>query len=298
MPQHRYDIIALDLDGTLLSPDGSVSPANRDAVHRARDAGITVVVGTGRGLAESRHALDAIQQTDPVVVAGGAIISDPVSGHTLQRFGINETLVSRGVDRMLSHELPALVLKDPIAAGYDYLVVRGEQQLPLDPVTEWWFEKMNVKVRHTPRVSDDQHPEHTVRVGVCGRARKLAQIRKDLDEVFGDTAIVHHFPAVVAPQHVRETEDEGTLDILELFDKHATKWNAIKWIADQRGIPASRIAAVGDEINDVAMIQAAGLGVAMGNAIPAVRNLAHRHTRSNREDGVAHAINNILSGEW
>ena len=69
-------------------------------------------------------------------------------------------------------------------------------------------------------------------------------------------------------------------------------------LATAVAVREGRIAAVGDEINDVAMIQAAGLGVAMGNAIPAVRNLAHRHTRSNREDGVAHAINNILSGEW
>ncbi|MDX2118458.1 MAG: HAD hydrolase family protein [Planctomycetota bacterium] len=298
MPGHRYDIIALDLDGTLLSPDGSVSAANKDAVRRARDAGITIIVGTGRGLVECRHALDAIEQTDPVVVAGGAIISDPVTNHTLHRFAIDETLVRRGVERMLSHGLPALVLKDPVAAGYDYLVVRGEPTLPLDPVTEWWFEKMNVKVRHAPRVEHDDHPEHTVRVGVCGRARKLSTIRRDLDEVFGDSAIVHHFPAVVAPQHVRETEDEGTLDILELFDRHATKWNAIRWIAERRGVDASRIAAIGDEINDVAMIEAAGLGVAMGNAIPAVRDRAKRQTRSNREDGVAHAINAILAGEW
>ena len=59
-----------------------------------------------------------------------------------------------------------------------------------------------------------------------------------------------------------------------------------------------RIAAIGDEINDAAMIRSAGLGVAMGNAVPAVRDAARRHTLANTHDGVAYAIARILGGEW
>ena len=67
-------------------------------------------------------------------------------------------------------------------------------------------------------------------------------------------------------------------------------------------IPASRIAAIGDEVNDLAMIEGAakggGLGIAMGNAIDVVKRAAKRHTESNTQDGLARAIDRMLSGEW
>ena len=73
MPTPKYDLIALDLDGTLLDSKGHVSAANREAVKAARQAGVRITVCTGRGLIESRRALDQIEQVDPVVVAGGAV---------------------------------------------------------------------------------------------------------------------------------------------------------------------------------------------------------------------------------
>ena len=69
-------------------------------------------------------------------------------------------------------------------------------------------------------------------------------------------------------------------------------------MARRRGVPTSRIAAIGDEINDVGMVRGAGLGVAMENAVPSVSGAATKHTRSNDDDGVAFAIERILSGRW
>jgi hypothetical protein len=65
-----------------------------------------------------------------------------------------------------------------------------------------------------------------------------------------------------------------------------------------RALPVVSGAAIGDEINDVPMIRNAGLGIAMGNAIPAVKDIAARTTLRNDEDGVAHAVDKILEGEW
>jgi len=63
-------------------------------------------------------------------------------------------------------------------------------------------------------------------------------------------------------------------------------------------VPPERVAAIGDEINDLQLIENAGLGVAMENAVPAVKAVARRVTRSHAHDGVAYAIERILSGEW
>lgn len=298
MPDRRYDLLALDLDGTTFDPAGRITDATVAAIARAREAGMRITVCTGRGLVECEDALERIGQTDPVVVAGGSITACPVTRRTLHRYAMDRGLVSHAVELFISHRHPALVLKDPLDAGFDYLVVVGEEKLDLDPVTLWWFSKMQVEARFVPTLEHDAHPEHTVRAGVCGLSGTLAAIKLDLDRELADRAVVHHFPAVVAPEHARRSGDGQTLHVLEVFDKQATKWSAVSRLARQWGIDPSRIAAIGDEINDIAMLQGAGLGIAMGNAVPAARDAAKRQTRSNAEDGVAWAVDRILGGEW
>lgn len=294
----RYRMLALDLDGTLLGPDGMVSEANCAAIHAARRAGMLVTICTGRGLLESDHALRAIEQVEPVVVAGGSMIACPRTRRTLHRFGISRALVRETVRVIVEGGYPALVLKDPLDAGYDYLVVQGREKLAMDPVTLWWFERMKVKVRYVADLDQDEHPEHTVRVGACGLGSALRAVEKTLGQIMVHDTTMHNFPAVVAPEHVRRLPEGEMLHILEVFDRSAHKWSAITHLAAQHGIDHQHIACIGDEINDVTMITGAGLGIAMGNAVPAVRSIANRQTRSNAEDGVAHAVGMMLSGEW
>lgn len=290
------DLIALDLDGTLLRRDGTVSPSSVDTITRAREAGIDVIVCTGRGYVECRHVLGWIGQTDAVVVAGGSITACGSTGRTLHRFTMHPSLVSLVVGTLHEHEQAAMVLKDPCAAGYDYLVLGGEGEHPIDPVTSWWFEELGVTARFARTLDDDEHPEQTVRVGLCADERATAPIASALRHALPEGALLHDFPAVVK-RHDGQGEPRR-VNIVEVFDGRASKWGAIKRLADQRGIDPSRVLAIGDQINDVSMIRAAGVGVAMGNADPCVRDVADRHTETNDQDGAARAIERVLSGQW
>ncbi|MEZ6241553.1 MAG: HAD family hydrolase [Phycisphaerales bacterium] len=291
-----YDLIAIDLDGTLLGPDARVSERNVQAVHAARDAGLDVIVCTGRGYIESRRILNAIGQTDAVIVAGGSVTACGRTGATLHRFAMHHALVSRAVRVINESGSPAMVLKDAPAAGYDYLIVSGEDEHPLDPITSWWFDQAGATVRFVRTLDADEHPEQTLRVGLCTDEHLSAPIATRLQVEMGEATLMHNFPAVVGP-HAGGGAPRR-VNIVELFDARASKWSALSRLAEQRGITPSRIAAIGDEINDVCMIEKSGLGVAMGNAVPAVRGVADRHTLPNTEDGVAHAIDRILAGEW
>jgi 5-amino-6-(5-phospho-D-ribitylamino)uracil phosphatase len=297
MPR-RYDILALDLDGTLLNSRREVSAANAKALDDARAAGMKVVVCTGRGLVECDSVLCEIRQRDPVVVAGGSMVGCPVTRDTLHRFALEPDLVAEATRRLLRHDHPVMVLKDPARCGYDYLMVTGEKNLALDPVTVWWLEHMRVQHRFAAYVEEDEHPEHTVRLGVCGLPSALDEMIADLAAVFGDRATMHHFGAVVAPEQARNLPGGQRLHILEVFARDASKWSGIGWLAAKHDIPLERIAAVGDEINDLPMISHAGLGIAMGNAVPSIKAAATRETLSNDADGVAHAIYRVLDGEW
>lgn len=298
----RYDILALDLDGTLLAPDGTVSDRNRAAVRAARAAGIAVLPCTGRGFNECRHVLAAIEHTGPVAVAGGAMLVDAASGTTLHRFAMNPAIVARATDAIVTAGHAALVHKDRYAAGYDYLVVNGNDARPLDPVSVWWFETLNITTRFVASIEYDDHPEMSVRVGLVADAADSLRMMMTLREQLDQTAIMHSFQAVIGSGTDRDVH------VLEVFDARAHKWSAVEWfIADARGrLPAPaadsanapRVAAIGDHINDLTMLRAADLGIAMANADPAARDAANVVTLSNADDGVAHAIGQILEGAW
>ena len=339
MPRRRYDILAVDLDGTLRDPRGRVSERTADAARRARQDGLDVVICTGRSLVESRHAIEAIEArtlppgwtSAPVVVAGGAMVADALTGRTLRRWPMDVGLVRRVIARFAEARVATMVLKDPHAAGFDYLIVdTGE----LDPVNLWWFEKMGVTRRHVADIALDEHPEHTVRVGFAAATRAMYGIGREIMAEFAHETTMHHFAAVSGKALDRRAKEadarrgegvpgagdlgflqnkpsasvdsiaddiqakDDSIHILEVFDRAVSKWTGIAWLAAERGVPRTRVAAIGDEINDLAMVREAGLGVAMGNAIPAVRDAAARHAPTNAEDGVAHAIDRILAGEW
>jgi len=304
MPARRYDLLALDLDGTLFGPDGRVSESNRAAIAEARDAGLEVVICTGRGFVESVHAIEAIdgripargRDVAPVVCAGGAMVCDAITSRTLHRWPMQQDLVRRLCAHFAEHRRAPLLLKDRDAAGFDYLVINSG---PIEYPTQWWFDVMDVEVKFAESLDRDEHPEHTVRVGFAAVTEVMRDLAASVQEKFGREATTQHFSAVAG------SKDDGpvgvkdeTIHLLEVFDPQVSKWTAIHRLALEQRIERDRIAAIGDEVNDVAMIEGAALGVAMGNAVDAVKDAADVEAPSNAEDGVAVAIGKILRGEW
>lgn len=306
----NYDLLALDLDGTLLSTHGRIPEENIRAVAEARRAGIEVVVCTGRGWVECRHILEAIGLRPAggapelttgayAITAGGAITSDAATGRTVHRVAMPPEDVAAVVNIMHDEAHAALILKDNTAAGYDYLIVTGPDDHPVDPVSAWWFAKLGVELRFAQHLEDDEHPEHTVRVGACHDLPRIDPVAQRVTRELGERLTLHAFAGVVAPELPGdENGDPREIQLFEAFSRRANKWAAVERLAEERGVPRQRVAAIGDEINDVPMIRNAGLGIAMGNAVDAVRNVANRHTRPNTEAGVAHAIERILAGDW
>lgn len=291
MPDCPFQMLVLDLDGTLLQPDGSIAPADRDAVLRARDAGLEVVLATGRALVESQDAVQAIAHEGIVVTAGGSMVCDAATGRTRHRHIMDRNLVADVTDAILADAHKALLLKDPDTTGYDYLAVGPHD---LDPASHWWFETLPVRVRFVHHLEEDPHPHETVRVGAVASEGELAPLAERIQSAVGDRAFLQHWAAVTEPGD----SSHGVTHLLEIFSPRVNKWTMVSRLCADLEIDRACVAAIGDGLNDVELIREAGLGVAMGNADPRVAAVARRTTLSNRENGVAHAIDGLLNGEW
>lgn len=284
----RYRLIAIDLDGTLLCPKGEVSEENRDALHAAHEAGALVIPCTGRGWRESRSVFASIPDRTLGVFNTGAIVCELDTGQTRNRVAFERGLTTRIVELMSEGEEAVLLYTDGSVTGYDYIVTgRGE---PTEK-TRWWFNDCGLRWTTQPEL-DDAVLDHVVRVGAIARVDRAVQTVDSLREAFGGQIEAFSFGALQDPGSEEPTH------IVECFVSGVTKWRGIGVIAAQHGVRPEEVAVIGDQINDVPMFEMAGCAVAMGNAIDAVRDLAHYHTLKNDEHGVAHAIGKMLDGEW
>lgn len=289
----RQRLIAIDLDGTLFGPGGGVSAANVRAVHAARAVGHRVVIATGRSWRESLEAREALAElagADEVLVgAGGAMLSALDDGRTLERQPIDPMLSAAVAECMLAHGHPAQLLQDPDTAGCDYLIV-GED---LDPTVRWWLDRYRQRTRTIAAVPEGEALVHTVRVGTVVASSRIGEVARQVHAELSDRLTVHHWRAVAPdPDHPDPPE------LVEVFAPRVSKWAMLERLCRRWEIDPADTVAIGDGVNDLEMIESAGVGVAMGNADPRVIAAATRHTASNRDNGVAEAIHAVLDGRW
>lgn len=280
----KYRLIALDIDGTLLSPESRLTRRTRAAVHSAMRAGYAVTLATGRNWTESRTVLSDLGFAGPCVFVGGAMVVDTGSGETLycQRMHAELARDLCGVLEDLGHA--ACALQHTSVAGVDYLISDAAE---VSAALTRWLAVTAATYRRLPVGTLPRHGhDHTVRVGVVAPTPEVRRLQALLDERFHERIVRHaiHLPAY-------------GVDVLEAFDPQVSKWRGIMEIAARLGIDPQEVIAIGDDVNDLAMLQHAGLGVAMGNARPGVSEAADLTIASNADDGLAAFLEKLVEGE-
>jgi Cof subfamily protein (haloacid dehalogenase superfamily) len=278
-----FRLIAIDIDGTLLSPEGRVTPRTRSAVHAAIEAGYAITLATGRNWTESRTILTDLDFAGSCVFVGGAMVVDTAAGETLYCQRMHRDLAQELCAALESAGHAACALQATPTAGVDYLISAG---YGLSEALTRWLAVTASTYQRVPRGELASHGhEETVRVGAVAATATVKQLQLELDQQFGRRIIHHtiHIPAY-------------GVDVLEAFDPQVSKWRGIMEIAGRRGIDGKQIIAIGDDVNDVPMLKAAGLGVSMGNGRFGAIEAADRVIGTNAEDGLAEFLENLVEG--
>lgn len=268
----RIRLVAADLDGTLLDPRGCVSQRTRTAIEAVLSADVTVALATGRRWTGAAQAASAFDFRGPMIHMDGAVIRSYPGGEFLHKAALDRALAQRLVETMYSYGIQPIV---QYSDGFDeYLHVAEEVQHP-----EWTARYLpvfqhQIRLRPVARLCDTSaNPIRLVALAPLGILRRVAV---DL----------------ASPACGRQLLLDGNYGTAELtlFSSEVSKGNALTILAGQLGIPIEETLAIGDGPNDISMLRAAGLGVAMGQAPRRVRAVADVVTGSNAEDGLARAL--------
>lgn len=259
-------LIAIDMDGTLLLPDHTISPAVKTAIAAARARGVNVVLTTGRPYAGVHSYLKELHMEQPgdyCITYNGALVQKAGDGSTVAQTALSYDDYRYGqLSREVGSHFHALDRNTLYTANRDisYYTVH-ESFVATIPLVFCEAEKMDPETQFLKVMMIDE-PE------ILDKA--ISRIPAEVKEKYTVLKSAPYF--------------------LEILDKRVNKGTGVKSLADALGIKAEEVMAIGDQENDIAMIEYAGVGVAMDNAIPSVKEIANFVTKSNLEDGVAYAI--------
>jgi hypothetical protein len=262
----KIELIALDLDGTLLAPDESISDRNRSAIAKALEAGMRVVLVTGRGVDTPIRISRELGLNLPVICCHGALTKD---------FGANRVLAHIPVPiehaRTLVTFAEAQGLALAVYADEYFWRLQGSHIYMQDMTGPAWREAASF---------EDVLAQPPTFLRFLGR-ESVAALKRE----YGD------LPLNFRDEHWNEFVECAVLN------RDASKQTALARLCADFGVPSERVLAIGDSINDVPMLDWAGVGVAMGNAKPEVRQAVRLVTAANDKDGVALAIERIALAE-
>lgn len=257
-----YKLVAIDMDGTLLREDKTISNKTKEVIKRAREKNVKVVLATGRpvdGVKRYLEELDLYHNDEYVLTFNGAIVKEVGPDRVICR----DTL--KGSDLLYLYEISKNAGINIHGFSKDGCVTPK-----MNEYTELEGRINGIDVYEIDYKNVDPE-EEIIKIMMIDKPEALEEgIKKLPKEVYEKYTVVRSAPY-----------------FLEFLSKTCNKGQGVKSLAESLGIKRKEVIAIGDAGNDLHMIEYAGLGVAMGNAFDEVKEKANFITKSNEDDGVA-----------
>ena len=261
-----YKLMAIDLDDTLLNDDREITPATRQALADAAAQGVIVTIATGRMYASASAIARELRMNVPLITYQGALIKNMLDGEVLYERTVPADVAQRVYAHCVEHGLHL--------QGYynDQLYTREDN----DKIIAY-AQMSNIPYIVEPDFAGFMRQPQTKLVIIDDPA-KLNEIAGQYREWFGASA------------HVVKSKPH----FLEIMHPEGTKGSALRFLASRFGCAIEQTIGIGDSWNDHDLVETAGLGVAMGNAIDALKQVADYITATNNEDGVKQVIDRFI----
>lgn len=273
MNKNKYKMLVTDMDYTLLNKEKQVSERNREALKRAVEKGVHMVVATGRIYTSARIYAKLLRLSTPIIASNGAIIKD--ASKTVFRDILNQDTVREML--RLCHKYGAY------CHFFTENTIYSEKLINVSLRYTEWNKYMGEEDQVKIRIVDDGEE---IIEAAKSEVLKAVVFDDDDDKIQKLREGIIETGIVSVSQSMKHN--------LEVMNKGVTKGNAVRILAQMYGINREEIIAIGDNENDISMIEYAGLGIAMGNAEESLKRVANHITGDYQEDGVAEAIEQFI----
>ena len=278
-PASEIRLLALDVDGTLVARGDEITEATRDSLHRTAAAGIHVALATGRRYRTALRVISNLGLPVDTICLGGALVKDR-GGRTLHASRFDPTDFARLHELARKHGHAIVCHRDSAEHGGPDFVVDAD--VPWNEPTRSYVELNDAWANRSTGLGAESCPD-TLVIGAFGAK----------DELRAWNAVIEaEHPGHFLPSLIPSGATGGWY--FELTPRDVSKWTGLCALSECLGVPTEAICAVGDQANDLPMLRAAGMAVAMGNAIDPVKQAAHWVTRRCDEDGIALVVDRIL----
>jgi Cof subfamily protein (haloacid dehalogenase superfamily) len=272
-------LLALDIDGTLLDTEGRIPTANRDAIARAIDAGVEVALATGRRYEFARPIFESLPEPLTLILSNGAIVKAR-DGRTLMRSLLPRATAQSVLADFPEHRASAAVVFDRLREGQVVF-----EAIDWDHPRHRRFFEVNRPFLAEVAPLESCLTEDPIQVmfsGGCGEMRTLFERLQQRADGF----------SVALTEYVHRD-----FSLVDIVTAGCSKGSALRAWAAGRGVARNEVMAMGDNLNDLQMLEFAGTAVLMENALPELKARGWALTGSNNDGGVAQAIDRyILEG--
>lgn len=278
----KYKLICTDMDGTLLNPSHEVSERNKAAINKAHELGVKIAIATGRMYNSAAYYADLIGVKAPVISANGAFVrgkdkEDVIYKKVLGMDNCMKILTILNKYNIIPHyHTPEAVFSGDLVYSAK-IYNEKNSSVPEDL-------RIDVNIIKDPnqweQVFRDHDKDILKCIGVDEDVEKISKAKEELREIEGIEVVSSYITNI------------------EINAKGVTKGRAVEVLASLYNIDKEEIICIGDNENDLSMIEYAGLGVAMGNAEAYVKERADYVTATNDDDGVAEVIEKFVIEEY
>lgn len=277
-------LLALDLDGTLLNSRGEIPDKNREAIRAAEHAGVLVTIATGRRFRDARPVGLDLGLNAPLITHNGALLKYADTLRTVHADLITTDTCLEIIRVGKSYGGDAFVSADPLTSGkllYDRV---SEQNEPLRRYLAWAVtlhgDDAHDAVLHVPRLEDEVGKHEIIHVSFSGSCASMFEMEQYLANELGTSVTI-----------LTTVYRQRDFTLIDILPPNASKGSGLAKLSEIFGIDRDETMAMGDNFNDIEMLEFAGTSVVMGNADPRlIEREEFYNTVSNDECGVAAAI--------
>ena len=265
-------LIGIDVDGTLLDTGGRLPEANLDAIHDAVAAGIHVALVTGRSYPFARPVAEPLPAAVTLIVSNGAV-ERAMDGTVIARRLLDRTVARQVLDSTRSYREAAALIFDRDEAGQ---VVFESMDWELPARKAYWLRNRRLIEKSVPL--EEALVEDPIQVMFNGGVDAMQALGEALQREARDYAV-----SLTEYRH-------RDFSLLDITAPSATKGRALAWRARQLGLDRDEVMAVGDNFNDLEMLEFAGIPVVMANAVDSLKQRGWHVTGHQDEGGLGQAI--------